>query len=234
MDRLRAPGTQGASGGGLTALGWLYVDTGRWDEALEAAAEAADLAEANQMRMVAASADAITATVLALRADPGAARAARGTRAGRGGPGRKRADRRPGLAGPGRGGARRGRHLLAFTQLRRLFSEEGVPVHNIFSYLGVADIATAAVRADRRAEGRDILERALGQLGGTRVSPAGPAHRPGPRHPRGPGPARAPISPPRSPTPPATNGRSSAPSSAWTTPNGCGGGAGSTRPSRNW
>ena len=32
MARLRAPGTQGASGGGLTALGWLYVDTGRWDK----------------------------------------------------------------------------------------------------------------------------------------------------------------------------------------------------------
>jgi hypothetical protein len=63
MGRLRAPGRQGASGGGLTALGWLYIDTGRWDEALEAAAEAADLAEANGMRMVAASADLITATV---------------------------------------------------------------------------------------------------------------------------------------------------------------------------
>src|ERR1700734_3630728 len=60
-----------------------------------------------------------------------------------------------------------GSYLLAFTQLRQLFSEEGAPVHNIFSYLGVADIAAAAVRADRRSEGRPILERALGQLNGT-------------------------------------------------------------------
>src|SRR5690349_17321561 len=37
MQRLRAPGTQGASGPGLTALGWAYIDTGRWDEAQEAA-----------------------------------------------------------------------------------------------------------------------------------------------------------------------------------------------------
>ena len=59
-----------------------------------------------------------------------------------------------------------GSHLLAFTQLRQLFSEEGAPVHNIFSYLGVADIATAAVRADRRLEGQDVLERALSHLGG--------------------------------------------------------------------
>src|ERR1700693_798352 len=66
MQRLRAPGTQGTSGPGLTALGWAYIDTGRWDEAQEAAAEAAGLAEANQMQIVAASADVITATVLAI------------------------------------------------------------------------------------------------------------------------------------------------------------------------
>ena len=35
--------------GGLTVLGWAYIDTGRWDEALDAAAEAGGLAEANQM-----------------------------------------------------------------------------------------------------------------------------------------------------------------------------------------
>src|SRR5882757_4598040 len=74
MQRLQAPGTQGTSGPGLTALGWLFIDTGRWDEALEAAAEAAGLAEANQMELVAAAADLIAATVLAMRADSGAAR----------------------------------------------------------------------------------------------------------------------------------------------------------------
>ena len=74
IQRLRAPGVQGTSAGGLTVLGWAYIDTGRWDEALEVAAEAAGPAEANQMDIVAASADVITATVLALRADSGAAR----------------------------------------------------------------------------------------------------------------------------------------------------------------
>ena len=166
MQRLRAPGTQGTSGPGLTALGWAYIDTGRWDEALEAAAEAADLAEANQMELVAAAADLIAATVLALRGDSGAAR--------------RHADRALANADLAESGllaarARRalgiaaladGRHLLAFTQLRQLFSEEGVPVHNIFSYLGVADIAAAAVRADRRMEGQDVIERALSHLDG--------------------------------------------------------------------
>src|SRR5260370_5403208 len=74
LRRLRAPGVRGTSGGSLTVLGWAYIDTGRWDEALEVAAEAAGIAEANQMDTVAASADVITATVLALRGDSGAAR----------------------------------------------------------------------------------------------------------------------------------------------------------------
>src|SRR5690349_3515335 len=167
MQRLRAPGTQGTSGPGLTALGWAYIDTGRWDEAQEAAAEAAGLAEANQKELVAASADLIAATVLAMRADAGAAR--------------RHADRALASADPAESGlvaarARRalgiaaladGSHLLAFTQLRQLFSEDGAPVHNIFSYLGVADLAAAAVRADRRMEGRDVIEHALRQLHGT-------------------------------------------------------------------
>jgi DNA-binding CsgD family transcriptional regulator len=167
MQRLRAPGTQGTSGPGLTALGWAFIDTGRWEEALEAAAEAADLAEANQMDLVAAAADLIAATVLAMRADSGAAR--------------RHADRalaNADLAETGLVAARArralgiaaladGSHLLAFAQLRQLFSVDGAPVHNIFSYLGVADLATAAVRADRRMEGQDLLERALSHLGGT-------------------------------------------------------------------
>jgi DNA-binding CsgD family transcriptional regulator len=167
MRRLRAPGSRGTSGPGLTALGWLYIDTGRWDEAQEAAAEAAGLAEANQMELVAAAADAIAATVFALRADSSAAR--------------RHAERALATADQADSGliavrARRalgiaaladGSHLLAFGQLRQLFSEEGAPVHNIFSYLGLADLAAAAVRADRRMEGQDVLERALGHLDGT-------------------------------------------------------------------
>jgi DNA-binding CsgD family transcriptional regulator/tetratricopeptide (TPR) repeat protein len=166
MQRLRAPGTQGTSGPGLTALGWAYIDTGRWDEAQEAAAEAAGLAEANQMELVAASADLIAATVLACRADAGAARRHAGRALASADPAESglvaaRARRALGIAALADGS-----HLLAFTQLRQLFSEDGAPVHNIFSYLGVADLA-AAVRADRRMEGRDVLEQPLSHLNGT-------------------------------------------------------------------
>ena len=147
-------------------LGWAYIDTGRWDDALEVAAEAAGLAEANHMDIVAASADVITATVLALRGDSAAAR--------------RHADRALGAVDPAECGlvaarARRalgvaaladGSYLQAFAQLRGLFSEDGTPLHNYASYLGVADLAAAAVRADRRMEGQDVLARALSPLHG--------------------------------------------------------------------
>ena len=229
MQRIRAPGTEGTSGPGLTALGWAYIDTGRWDEALEAAAEAASLAEANQMELITAAADLIAATVLAMRADSAAARthadrALANADLAESGFVAARARRALGIAALADGS-----HLLAFTQLRQLFSEEGMPVHNIFSYLGLADIAAAAVRADRRMEGQDLLERALSHLGGT-ASPgsnsSSPAHaasspdRTGPK----------PISQRRSPIPPGTSGPSSGPSFGSTTPNGCGAAAGSTTP----
>jgi DNA-binding CsgD family transcriptional regulator len=166
MRRLRAPGVRGTSGGSLTVLGWAYIDTGRWDEALDVAAEAAGIAEANNMEIVAASADVITATVLALRADSGAARwhAARAL-----------ATVDPAECGLVAARARRalgvaaladGSYLQAFTQLSGLFSEDGQPLHNYASYLGVADLAAAAVRADRRMEGCDVIEQALGRLDG--------------------------------------------------------------------
>ena len=167
MQRLRAPGVRGTSGGSLTVLGWAYIDTGRWDEALEVAAEAAGLAEANQMELIAASADVITATVLALRADSTAARrhAARALATvdpAECGLVAARARRALGVAAMADGS-----YLQAFTQLRGLFSEDGTPLHNYASYLGVADLAAAAVRADRRMEGRDVVERAISRLGGT-------------------------------------------------------------------
>ena len=231
MRRLRAPGVRGTSGGSLTVLGWAYIDTGRWDEALDVAAEAAGLAEANQMDIVAASADVITATVLALRGDSAAARRHAG---------RALATVDPADCGLVAARARRalgvaaladGSYLQAFTQLRGLFSEDGTPLHNYASYLGVADLAAAAVRAGRRLEGSGVLEHALSRLDGrasarleqliarARGLLADPYE------------VQEPISARRSPTPPGTSGPSSGPSSASTTANGCGGGAGSTTPS---
>jgi DNA-binding CsgD family transcriptional regulator len=167
MQGLRAPGVRGTSGGSLTVLGWAYIDTGRWDEALEVAAEAASVGEASHMEIVAASADVITATVLALRADSGAARwhAARALAAvdpAECGLVAARARRALGVAALADGS-----YLQAFAQLSGLFSDDGRPLHNYASYLGVADLAAAAVRAGRRIEGSDLIEHAVSRLDGT-------------------------------------------------------------------
>jgi DNA-binding CsgD family transcriptional regulator len=166
MRRLRAPGVRGTSGGSLTVLGWAYIDTGRWDDALDVAAEAAGVGQANNMEIVAASADVITATVLALRGEPEAARwhAARALAAvdpDECGLVAARARRAFGVAA-----LLDGSYLEAFTQLAGLFSEDGAPLHNYASYLGVADLAAAAVRADRRMDGSDLIEQAIGRIDG--------------------------------------------------------------------
>ncbi|HLQ57053.1 MAG TPA: LuxR C-terminal-related transcriptional regulator, partial [Streptosporangiaceae bacterium] len=166
MHRLRAPGMRGTSAPGLTALGWAYIDTGRWDEALEVAAEAAGIAEANHMNTVAASADVIAAAVLAMRGDSGAARRHAGRALATGDPAENGLIAAWARRARGVAALADGSYLLAFTQLRELFSEDGTPLHNYASYLGVADLAAAAVRADRRMEGSDVIEHALSPLGG--------------------------------------------------------------------
>jgi DNA-binding CsgD family transcriptional regulator len=167
VRRLRAPGVGGSSGASLTALGWAYIDTGRWDAALTVAAEAGDLAEAYQMDMVAAAAALIAATVLAMRGDAAAARtqaasALASIDPAEGGLIVTRAQRVFGIAA-----LHDGAHVAAYAQLRQMFSPDGRPVHPLVSYLGLGDLAAAAVLAGRRIEGRDALELALGHLGGT-------------------------------------------------------------------
>jgi DNA-binding CsgD family transcriptional regulator len=167
VRRLRAPGVRGSSGASLTALGWAYIDTGRWDAALTVAAEAGDLAEAYQMDMVAAAAALMAATVLAMRGDSAAARtqatsALASIDPAESGLSVTRARRVFGIAA-----LHDGAHVTAYAQLRQMFGPDGRPVHPLVSYLGLADLAAAAVLAGRRIEGRDALEQALGHLGGT-------------------------------------------------------------------
>jgi DNA-binding CsgD family transcriptional regulator len=125
------------------------------------------MAEANQMEIIAASADVITATVLALRGDSDparshAARALASVDPAECGLVAARARRALGIAALADGS-----YLQAFTQLRALFSEGGTPLHNYASYLGVADLAEAAVRADRRMEGCDVIEQGLSRIDGS-------------------------------------------------------------------
>jgi DNA-binding CsgD family transcriptional regulator len=167
VRRIRSPGIRGSSGASLTALGWACIDAGRWDSALTAAAEAADLADAYQLDMVAASAALLTATVLAMRGESAqartqAAKALASIDLADSGLVAARARRVFGIAALDEGS-----HLTAHAQLRQMFGRDGSPLHPLVSYLGLADLAAAAVRADRPMEGRGILDRAVDGLGTT-------------------------------------------------------------------
>ncbi|MEU2866185.1 AAA family ATPase [Streptomyces mirabilis] len=171
LSRLRAPGVRGASGGVLSALEWACVDSGRWDDALAAAREAGDIAAAYKMETVAGSADLTTAIVAAMRGEHdqvapllARVRAVVDTSEYRGFA--ARIWQTAGLAA-----LAQGNYVTAYAQLSRLFAADGTPLHHHFSYLAVADLAAAAVRAERHLEARTLLERAL-----ARVDPA-----PGPR-----------------------------------------------------
>ncbi|MCX4426091.1 helix-turn-helix transcriptional regulator [Streptomyces mirabilis] len=171
LSRLRAPGVRGASGGVLSALEWACVDSGRWDDALAAAREAGDIAAAYKMETVAGSADLTTAIVAAMRGEHdqvapllARVRAAVDTSEYRGFA--ARIWQTAGVAA-----LAQGNYVTAYAQLSRLFAADGTPLHHHFSYLAVADLAAAAVRAERHLEARTLLERAL-----ARVDPA-----PGPR-----------------------------------------------------
>jgi DNA-binding CsgD family transcriptional regulator len=161
LSQLRAPGVRGASGAVLSVLEWACIDSGRWDDALAAAREANDIAAAYKMETVAGSADVATATVAAMRGDhdrvaPLLARvlAAVDTSEYRGFAARAR-------HAAGLDALAQGSYLAAYAQLGQLFGTDGTPLHNHFSYLAIADLAAAAVRAQRRLEARTLVERAL-------------------------------------------------------------------------
>ena len=166
---LQDPRVRGASGASLIALGWACLDAGRWDDALEAAAEAEDLATAYQLDIVSASADLIAGTILAARGEGGAARK-RISAALASDPEHSRSVTARARHALGLAALAEGDSVMAYGQLRQLFTDEGAPLHYHISYLGIADLAAAAARADRRIETRDVSNRIQMKLDG-RPSP---------------------------------------------------------------
>ncbi len=165
LSRLSAPGVRGASGAVLSCLEWAYADSGRWDEALDTARRASDIAAAYKMEAVSSQADLVTATVAAMRGEisavtPLLARATadadqavyRGFAA--------RARHAAGLAA-----LAKGRYVAAYAQLSKQFAADGTPLHYHFSYYAIADYAAAAARAERRLEARNQVEGALALVG---------------------------------------------------------------------
>jgi DNA-binding CsgD family transcriptional regulator/tetratricopeptide (TPR) repeat protein len=168
-NQLQEPTVRAASGGSLSPLGWAFLDAGRWDDALEAAAEADDLSTGHQLDVVSPSADLIAGTVLAARGDGDAARA-RISGALERDPEQSRSVTARARHALGLAALADGDYLMAYGQLRQLFADDGAPWHYHVSYLGVADLAAAAARADRRIEARDLLRRIQARLDG-RPSP---------------------------------------------------------------
>jgi DNA-binding CsgD family transcriptional regulator len=54
--------------------------------------------------------------------------------------------------------------VTGYGQLGQLFEADGAPLHHHVSYLGIADLAAAAVRAERHLEARALVERALARV----------------------------------------------------------------------
>ncbi|MET9176487.1 AAA family ATPase [Streptomyces misionensis] len=152
------------------AAAWSYVELGRWERAREACARGSAVGAAAGLDHAVACAAAVDAAVLAYQGDPTAARA--------------RAEEALALIDPlesrsvyvfarralGAAALAEGAHETAFEQLRTIFTADGVPVHYHASYPALAELAAAAVRADRHAEAAAIVERAARTLAGD-VSP---------------------------------------------------------------
>ena len=171
LSGLHAAGVRGRSGGALSALEWACIDSGRWDEALAAAREASDTAAAYLMETVTASADLAAATVFAMRGDQGQVEPHLASALAAVNPAEYRAYAARAHHAAGLSALAEGSFAAAYGRLSQLFDGEGTPLHHHVSYLGLADIAAAAVRAERHLEARTVVERAM-----ARIDPA-----PGPR-----------------------------------------------------
>jgi len=158
------PGVRGSNAPTLSVLQWAYIDSGRWDEALVASRETADAAAAYKMETVALSADLATATVLAMRGDRDRARTHLDRALGSLDTAENRAAAARAWHAAGIAALAEGSYLTAYGQLSQLFGADGAPLHSHASYLGIADLAAAAVRAERQLEARTLMDRVLARV----------------------------------------------------------------------
>ncbi|MET8863906.1 LuxR family transcriptional regulator [Nonomuraea sp. NPDC004580] len=162
-DRWQAGGALPAGLG--SAVGWAYLEQGRWAEARTVAAEIAATATTAGLDHAEACVHALDATVLALRGDADGAR--------------RGAERALALVDPlesrsiavsarralGFAAVAEGDYETAYAQFRSAFTAEGEPVHYHVSPTVLAELAAAAVRRGRREEAAGLLERAASRPG---------------------------------------------------------------------
>ncbi len=129
-----------------------------------AAREASDAAAAYKMETVAATADLTTATVSAMRGDHDQVAPLLASTLATVDAADYRAFTARALHAAGLAALAEGSYLAAYAQLSQLFDADGRPLHHHVSYLGIADLAAAAVRAERQLEARALVSRALALL----------------------------------------------------------------------
>ncbi|MEO3887021.1 AAA family ATPase [Nonomuraea sp. B5E05] len=148
-----------------SAVGWAYLEQGRWSDARTVAAEISAVATAAGLDHAEACVHALDATVLALLGE--AADARRG------------AERALALVDPlesrsiavsarralGLTAVAEGDYDTAYAQFRSAFTDDGDPVHYHVSYTVLAELAAAAVRRGGREDAAELLERSARHLG---------------------------------------------------------------------
>lgn len=152
--------------GGLasTALSWAFVESGRWDEAVDAATTMSSSAAVAGVPVVARIADLVIATVATRRGQIATGRAHLKSAAAL-------ADfrDRPALAAwmhhiAGSIALAENQDTTAHAELAELFDESGLPLHAYASYLALADYAEAAVLTGRIDRAREQLTRIVSHL----------------------------------------------------------------------
>lgn len=152
--------------GGLasTALCWAFVESGRWDEAVDAATTMSCSAAVADVPVVARIADLVIATVAARRGQIATSRARLKSAV-------ELADfrDRPALAAwihnvAGSIALAENQDTTAYAELAELFDESGLPLHAYASYLALPDYADAAVLTGRTQQAREQLTRIVSHL----------------------------------------------------------------------
>ncbi|MFE0022204.1 AAA family ATPase [Amycolatopsis sp. NPDC059021] len=144
------------------SAGWAYLDHGLWAQARLAAASATS-AGAGMPHLDAAT-RSLDAAALALTGDTEQARVTATTGLSLVDPDRSRAVGARLRWALGMAEVADGDHAAAYTQFRRMFTDEGDPVHYACSYAALAELAAAAARTGHEAEAAEIVERAEKRL----------------------------------------------------------------------
>ncbi|MEU5024879.1 helix-turn-helix transcriptional regulator [Streptomyces milbemycinicus] len=147
------------------AVGWAYLEQGRWAEARSVAAEISAVASAAGLDHAEACAHALDATVLALLGERTDARRGAEQALVLVDPLESRSVAVSARRALGLAAVAEGDYDTAYAQFRSAFTDDGDPVHYHVSYTVLAELAAAAVRRGRREDVAELLERSARRLG---------------------------------------------------------------------